>query len=328
MAIDRAGVSALIPEDVSREIIQGITERSAVFQLGRRLPNMSRAQQRIPVLSTLPSVSFVTGDTGRKSVTQMAWSNKYLDAEELAVIVPVPEAVYEDADYDLWAEVRPRIEEAVGAAIDAAIFYGVNAPNAWPDDLLTAATAAGNTVALGTGSDVYDDIMGIDGVIAKVEEDGYMVNGHAAAMGLRAQLRSLRDSNTGVPIFNQSVQGPTRYELDGSPIFFPRNGVMDPDDALLFSGDFTQLVYAMRTDIQFKIFDQGIIQDTDESILHNLMQEDMIAMRVRMRLAWQVPNPINLVNNTSTRFPFAVLTPADAGDGGDGDGDGGGDGDG
>ena len=39
----------------------------------------------------------------------------------------------------------------------------------------------------------------------------------------------------------------------------------------------------------------------------------MVALRVVMRLGWQVPNPLNNVNtNAGTRYPFAVLLPAGA----------------
>ena len=108
-SIDRDGAEALIPEDVAREIVQSAPEQSAILQLARRLPNMTRAQQRMPVLSVLPQAYFVTGDTGLKQTTKQAWANKYLNAEEIAVISPIPEAVLDDSDYDIWAEVRPRI---------------------------------------------------------------------------------------------------------------------------------------------------------------------------------------------------------------------------
>ena len=45
---------------------------------------------------------------------------------------------------------------------------------------MTTATDAGAIVTL--GSDLYDSILGEGGVIAKVEESSYFVNGHMADM--------------------------------------------------------------------------------------------------------------------------------------------------
>lgn len=320
--ISRSGSTALMPEDVSREIIQGAVEQSAVLSLSRRLPNMSNKQRRMPVLSSLPTAYFVDGDTGLKQTSEVAWANKYIDAEELAVIVPIPEAVLDDADYDIWGEVRPRIAEAIGVAIDQAIMFGTNAPAAWPDDLLTAATAAANVVDESTqvalDEDLYDIILGANGVIGKVEADGFMVNGHVAAMSMRGKLRGLRErvydgTSTvagGAPIFTTSMQGGNSYLLDGSPIAFPRNGAINPATALMFSGDWNQLVYAMRQDITYKILTEAVLQDGAGNIVYNLAQQDMVALRAVLRLGWQVPNPINRVQAVeANRYPFAVLVP-------------------
>ncbi len=314
--INRTGAEALMPEEYSREIIQGAIENSAVLSLGTKLPNMSRQQRRLPVLSSLPTAYFLNAgqspsDTNFKKTTNMAWANKYIDAEEIAVIVPIPENVLDDSDYDIWGEVKPRLLEAIGVTIDGAVFYGTNAPNVWPGDIVTAATAASNVLTLGTNGDLYDDIMGESGLLSMVEADGYMVNGHVGAMTMRAKLRGLRTTD-GVPIFTRSMQEGNRYELDGEPIHFPRNGAVDATKSLLIAGDWKQLVYAIRKDITTKLLTEAVIQDpADGSIVYNLAQQDMVALRVVMRLGWQVPNPINRMQQTEKdRYPFAVLTPA------------------
>lgn len=320
--VSRDDASALIPEDVSAQIIQNVPAASAVMSLARRLPNMSRRQRRLPVLSALPTAYFVNGDTGLKQSTEMAWSNKYITAEELAAIVPIPEAVLDDADYPIWDEVRPRIEEAMGVAFDAAVLHGTNAPSSWPSDLATAAASASNSVDLSTqvaaGEDLYDVLLGDGGVVSLLEADGYMATGHIAAMSMRGKLRGLREkvydgSSTaalGAPIFTRSMQDGTRYELDGEPIFFAQNGALDASSVLMFSGDFSQLVYAMRQDITFKVLTEAVIQDGAGNIVYNLAQQDMVALRVVMRLGWQVPNPINRVQATeASRYPFAILVP-------------------
>lgn len=306
---DRTAAAALIPESVTREIIQSVPEQSAVMRFARRLPNMTRAQLRMPVLAGLITANFVTGDTGRKQTSEMTWANKYINAEELAVIVPIPEKVLDDVDYDLWGEIRPRIIEAFGKAFDQAVLFGTNAPSDWPDDLLTGATAAGHAITAGGLGDIYDDIMGIGGTIALVEEDGYMVSGHVAALTMRARLRALRDLQ-GQPIFVRTIQSATPYELDGVPVDFPRNGAMDATQALMFSGDWSQLVYSIRQDVTYKILDQAVIDDGAGNIVYNLPQQDMIALRAVMRLGWQLPNPLNPINPTeATRYPFSVLLP-------------------
>lgn len=307
--IDRDDSNALIPEDVSKEIIQGIPQYSSIMSLATRAPNMSRKQRRIPVLSTLPTAYFVDGDTGLKQTTEQTWGNKYFEAEELAVIIPIPEAVLDDTDYDVWGEIKPRIMEAFGLAFDQAVFFGTNAPSSWPTDVLTGATTAGNVVALGTNTDLYEDLLGEGGVISLLEADGYMARGHVATMSMRGKYRGLRDAQ-GQPLFKNSMQQGTQYDLDGAPIYFPENGAMDVTKALQISGDFKQLLYAMRQDITYKVLDQAVIQDNTGAIVYNLAQQDMVALRAVMRLAWQIPNPINRLNiDEETRYPFAILTP-------------------
>lgn len=305
--IDRTGAQALVPEDASREIIQGVPEQSAIMRLARRLPNMSTDQRRMPVLSNLLTAYFVTGDTGLKQTTQAAWENKYINAEELAVIVPIPENVLADTNYDVWGEIRPRIMEAFGYAFDQAVMYGTNAPDDWPTDLLAGAVAAGNSVTLGTGADLYDDIMGVGGVISKVEDDGYMVTGHVGAMSMRSRLRGLRDAN-GVPIFVRTMQGATQYELDGAPMEFPSSVIAG--SSLLLSGDFKQVVYSIRQEITYKMLTEAVITDAAGNIVINLAQQDMVALRAVMRLGWQLPNPLNRYQQTeASRYPIAALLP-------------------
>lgn len=305
--IDRTGADSLIPEERAREIIQGTVAQSAVLSMGRRLPNMSSRTYRMPVLDMLPLAYFVNGDTGSKKTTKMAWDKKIITAEEIAVIVPIPEAVLDDSDYDIWAEVRPRVQEAFGKVIDAAIMFDTNAPDSWRDGVVKTATTAGNVVTLSAGDDLYDKIMSEDGVIAAVEGDGYFVNGHMADISMRAKLRGLKDS-TGNPIFKSDMQNGTNYSLDGSLIQFPNNGAFDKSKALMVSGDFSQLVYSIRQDITFKLFTEGVVQNTDGTIAYNLMQQDMVALRAVMRLGWEIPNPINSIQPTkASRCPFAVL---------------------
>ena len=305
--IDRSGAESLISVQEANEIIQGVVTQSAVLQRGRKLANMTARQYKMPVLDMLPIAYFVNGDTGQKQTTKQAWDKKFIVAEEIAVIVPVPEAVLDDSDYDIWGEVRPRIVEAFGKKIDGAVLFGTDKPSSWRNDIVATATAANAVVTLGSADNLYDKIMGEDGSIALVENSGYFVNGHMADISMRAKLRGLKNSN-GDPLFKSDMQSNTTYSLDGSPMNFPNNGSFDKSKALMISGDFSQLVYSIRQDITFKLFTEGVVQNTDGSIAYNLMQNDMVALRAVMRLGWEIPNPINSVQENKTkRCPFSVL---------------------
>lgn len=58
-SISRTDLSGLIPEPVTREIIQGVAQGSAVLSMGRRLPNMTSKTQSMNVLDMLPTAYWV-----------------------------------------------------------------------------------------------------------------------------------------------------------------------------------------------------------------------------------------------------------------------------
>jgi HK97 family phage major capsid protein len=315
----RAEVSALIPEDVSRDIIKSVPKINPLMQLARQLPNMSAAQVRMPMFGASPYAYFVSGDTGLKQTTEVDWTNKYIDAEEIAVILPIPLAVVDDVDYDIWGESKPEIEMAFSRTIWGAVAYGTNIPATWTTDLggaglVTVATAAGNVASIAGFSDLYEAIAGesadgaADGQLMRLEADGYMATGHVAATALRGRLRNCR-STDGVPLFTTAPQDATRYEIDGAPTYFPTDGSVSAAQALDIVGQWDQLVYAIRQDMTYQIFTEGVISDATGHIVLNLMQQDSAALRCVMRLGFAMPNPPNKMNETdATRCPFSLLT--------------------
>jgi HK97 family phage major capsid protein len=309
MPITRDQAAALIQEQLVTTIFQDVPKQSAVLPLMRQLPNMTSKQTKIPVLDMLPMAYWVNGDTGFKQTSQQAWDNVYMTAAELAVIVPIPEAVMSDSSYDILGEVTPRINEAMGQRIDQAIAFGINRPNEWQTDIITRARNAGNNVS---GGITYDTLLGSGGLISKVEDTGHMVNGIIASVKTRSALRGIKDTS-GHPLFMSDMKAATPYTLDGTPIAFPMNGSFDNSVALMVAGDFSQAVYAMRQDVTVKILDQGVIQDpVTKAIVYNLAQQDMIALRVVMRLGWALPNYATRMDEDRSAVPFAYMEPSTA----------------
>lgn len=304
--ITRTGVASLIPTEYSNQIIQDAVEESAVLRMATRLPNMTSAMLSMPVLSSLPMAYFVNGDTGMKQTTKAEWDSKIITAEEIAVIVPVPDAVLADSQFDVWGQVQPLVRQAFGKVIDAAILHGTNKPASWPTGIVTDAREKGNTVTATT--DAYKDIMESDGLIAKVEDNGFLVNGFLGSMKSRSYLRGARGED-GQPIFRAGMNDGTTYQLDGNRIEFPRNGSMTADGPLLIAGDWSKLVYAIRQDMTVTRTNQAVITDAEGKVVLNLYQQDMTALRFVMRLGWQLPNPASSAG-IENPYPFGVLLPA------------------
>lgn len=308
----RTDSQALVPEEVSRIMLGKATQDSAVLSLFRRIP-VSRNQIRFPIMSALPIAYWVTGDTGLKQTTEMAWTNKFLNIEEIATIMPIPENVAADIEIDIWDNAEPYLREAFARVLDTAVFFGTNAPGSFPTNVVAAAVAAGNTVTTPTAAASAGGYLGdLDNVLAAVEEDGFDVSGYAASRSIRRYLRAARDT-TGQALDVGRVSGDLN-QLDGVPISYPMRGLWPTGGGAgtnteLIAGDFaTQFVVAVREDITMKMLTEAVIQDNTGAIVYNLPQQDMIALRLTFRVGWQVANTINNDNtNDATRYPAAVL---------------------
>lgn len=297
--IAKNDVNALMEEQVVSEIFKDVERESKVMSLFRRLPNMTSEKTKLRVSDSLPVAYFVDEGTnnGRKKLTNAAWKNVFLTAEELAVIVPIKENLLNDVDVDLWAEIKPQLVSAIAKTVDDAVFNGTGAPASWGAGIIPTIVAKSKNVTE-TGN-LYKDI---NDTMVKVEESGYDVNTLLGGVNLKGKFRMMTDS-TGQPLNTTEIGSLRREYLD--------NGAFDSSSATLIAGDFNQAVYAIRQDVTYKVLDQAIIQDpTSGEILYNLAQEDMVALRVTFRMGYAIPNPVNALDGTEERYPFAALVPA------------------
>jgi HK97 family phage major capsid protein len=306
---DSGDVAKLIPEYYATEIFKNLPQQSAAMTLFKHI-NLSTRIFNQPVLSALPVAYFVNGDTGMKQTTEMAWANKVMTVEEIATIVPIPINVIEDTSLDMWAEIRPNLEEAIARTLDAAVFFGTAKPASWPVGIVPAAVAAGNYVDRVPGDTSVNLVDKISDVWVKVEASGYDVNGMIAPRALKGTFRKFRDT-TGQRLMDfesNTYEGvTTRFPMDG---LWPTGATPPGLYPQVVAGDFTRGILGVRKDITFELFREGVVTDnsTPPVIMFNLMQQDMVAMRVTARFAWQTANPINFNQATeANRYPFAVL---------------------
>lgn len=306
--IGRADVTdAIIPDQVVSEIIQEAPKSSVLLSRARRV-SMSSKKAKQPVLSSLPNAYWVNGDDGMKQTSKADWKNVYITAEELAVIVPIPDALIDDANIPLWEQVRPLLAEAIGTSVDSAGLFGINKPASWPKGIVPSAIEAGNTVAKLTCDDIAADVAALN---QKIAEQGYGVNGFASKPGMQWELVGLRSSQ-GAPIYTPSLSSGAPSGLYGYPLNESDNGAWDAEQAELLAADWSKFVIGIRQDITYDLFKEGVISDDDGKIIINLMQQDMKALRVVFRVGFQVAKPVTRLAGDKG-YPAGVITPAGTG---------------
>lgn len=306
--ISKANAEALLARQDVNEIIEEAQRTSAALATFRTV-RMSAGTTRMPVLSALPTAGWVTDNTeaatSTKPTSSVAWKSKELIAEEIAVIVPIHENVFDDSSFNVWAEVRPLVAQEFGRVLDSAVLFGTNKPVTWVDaSLEDGARTAGNVRSAAAAGDLAEDV---NQVWATVEADGYDVNVQYAARSLRAQLRGLRDTN-GQPIYSTSLKSDgTSAAVYGEEIFYVTNGAWEPatagtpnTGATLIAGDRTKAILGVRQDMTFKILTEATVGG------YNLAEKDMIGLRAKLRVGFAVADPINPEGGAGA-YPFGIL---------------------
>lgn len=296
----REDALAVIVEQRSNEVIQAAVTQSVALRALRRV-NMGTKTFKMPILDTLPRAEWLSADDSKKPTTRIDYAMVEMTAEEIAAIAVIPENVLDDSAINLWADVRARVAEAIGAAIDAAVFFGDGAPPSFPaGGLVGRARATGHEYAPGADEDLAEQM---NQAMALVEADGYNPRQAFSSRVLRPQLRGLRDGG-GSPLYVTSIRdGVAEDSLYGVPIDYVVNGTWDAAESTMLVGDPSLAIIGVRQDITAKMLDQATVGNI------NLAEQDCLALRVKARFAFLVTAPRGL-GQSDTPFPFATVTPA------------------
>lgn len=304
--ITRSDVDARIPEDVSDAMLTSLEAQSVALNTFQRIP-VAGAQTRFPILSSLPMAQWVAGETGLKQTSDVGWANKYLNIEELAVIVPIPESTLDDASFDVWGSIKPLIEASMARKFDEAVFFGTDAPATFPTSIAASAIAVSNSIKRGTNAQNAGGLQkDFSQLFGKMESDGFRARAGTFDIGVAGALREIYDTtgaNQSVQVSPNNIFGITpSFQMDGLWPTPADNSV----EGIVF--DPNEFVVGVRQDITYKVLDQAVIQDASGAIVFNLAQQDMVALRVVFRGGWQAKNTINFQEPVEgQRYPAAVL---------------------
>ena len=308
MAITNSSV--VLPVEYGREVIRGVLGRSKALELGRRLPDMVGKTYKLNVFSNLPVSGWVKNQTTpdgapdeikNKPVSQLAWNGVDLVAEEIAVIIPI--AINTIKDLSNWIDLLPYVSEQVEGAfqqvIDATAFFGVDSPYANFDGIVAGATVAGATVDWDgeAGLSFYN---AINDAMEYVENSGYVPTAILGGPSLNSAFRKT--------ITTLGILAGDQGEIGALPRHVDLTGGFNQGSAFAIVGDFRYFVYSFREEMEARVLEEATIVDPSTgATLYNLAQQDMIAIRFTMRLGMALPNPVNRVNSTAKRYPFAII---------------------
>jgi HK97 family phage major capsid protein len=250
---------------------------------------MTTAQASIPVLSALPTARFLTGVGARKPVTEMKWSSDHIVAEELAAILPLPTAWLDDSQFNIWAEIRPRLAEACAQAIDLAVLTGLGAPASFPPGGVLA--LAGPPIAAQPPPGQPDIVEAVSRAMQKIEDSGLDVNGFAARSTVRGAFRGVR-TTTGEWLVWAPDEPGAPPNMFGSPLTYTVMGLGALTNPDLIAGDWSALVVGLRQDMRFDISNEGVLYDDDGKVVASAFQDDLSLMRVYMRLGCAIGRPL------------------------------------
>ena len=325
--------AVVLPIEYGREIIRGVIGRSKALELGRRLPDMRGKTYKLNVNANLPVAGWVKNGTNptsegaeinRKPISYYAFEGVELVAEELAVIVPISENTLQDVEdfgIELASELQEQVVGAFQDAIDSAVFFGVGTPwgtqSGFPvsGGLVAGCTNASATVIWdGQGGTSWYNA--INDAMTLVEKSGYLPNAILGAPSMNSAFRGAI-TTLGINVADQGDIGRLARHIDYT-------GGFNDSVAFALVGDFRYLVYSFRQEMTMKLLTESVIQDpTSGSILYNLSQQDMVALRFVMRLGFALPNPVNRVSGTlasdgaylekgASAYPFAIITKTNA----------------
>lgn len=300
--ITRSDVATIIQEAYAHTLLQAAIQGSTALQAFPTVP-LGTKITHLPVLATLPTAGWVSeaaDSTGVKPQSTVSWQDRTLVVEELAVIIPIHEDVLHDCTEDVLSDIAALGGQAIGKALDQAVFFGTNKPASWVSPaLLPAAVAASQSFEVTGGHANSNDLVGASNQAAEaIALAGWAPDTLVSNLALRYQVANLRDS-LGQPIFRED-------SFNGFKTYFNRNGAWDPTSAHMFIVDSARVRIGVRQDITVKYLDQATLTTGDTQF--NLAERDHVALRLKARFAYVLGTAATPMGN-SPKVPVAAVVP-------------------
>jgi HK97 family phage major capsid protein len=283
-----AGVSALLPKDISSEIWANAVNDSVIMRAARQIA-LPGSGITIPMITGDATADWVN-ETDEKPVSDSTVSSKSITPYKLAVIEVFSDEFRRDLPA-LYAELARRLPSALGRKFDSTILHGT-APGS-NFDVLTGSTA----VAI-DGTDTLGDLVtalttigsaggDLSHWLVSPQVEGTLMTAKDGA-GNYAFLRDVRNETGSIgSVFGRDV-------LRSSSVY---NNPATGADVVGFAGDFARsAVWGSVEGISVDISNQATVNKGGTQL--NLWQRNMFAIRCEVEVGFAVRNGAHFVKLT------------------------------
>ncbi|QBJ83523.1 phage major capsid protein [Bacillus subtilis] len=294
-ALMQDAVNGKVPSEQGTLVLKEFMTQSAVTKLAK-YEEMTKPEKEFTYLASGPGAYWV-GEGDRIQTSKAQWLTAKMISKKLGVIIPVSKEFLRYSVTDFFTQMRSSIAEAFAIKFDQAALFGVDSPFGQGVSVFEKIKESGNTVALNSLGNLYDEL---NGVMALVEDADKDVNGFTTTRRFRQKLRGTKDGN-GLPIFNDATGGATQQAL-GLPIGYVDSKSWDYEKAALLAADWNYTRYGIPQGMEYKISEDATlttIVDADGNPI-NLYERDMVALRVTQQVGFM----------TLTDHAFAAIIPA------------------
>jgi len=283
-----AGVSALLPKEISSEIWANAVSDSLIMRTARRI-NLPGSGVTIPLITGDVTANWVN-ETDEKPVSDATISNKSITPYKLAVIETFSNEFRRDLP-GLYAELARRLPYALGRKFDSTIFNGT-APGS-NFDVLTGSTAVAldSTDTIGDLATALTTVGAAGGDVSHwliaPQAEGTIMTAKDGA-GNYAFLRDARTDTGAIgSIFGRDV-------LKSASVY--DNPATGPD-VVGFAGDFANsAIWGSVEGIKVSISDQATVNKGGTQL--NLWQRNMFAVLAEIEVGFVVRNGAHFVKLT------------------------------
>lgn len=286
--------SGLVHPDVVGEIIGQAIEDSAIQKLAKSVP-LPLTGSTLITQTTRPEAG-VVGEGQAKPVTSIGLGGKPIKPIKVAAIIRWSEEMARTNPNGVIALIQEQLAGAITRAFDLAVLHGRSTSGAAIPgvEFINQTT---NRVELGTTpvnkGGLRSDLLAGVGLVEEADAS-YLVNGFAAAPGLRSKLLRAVDGS-GKPLYSQGLGlGTTTGEILELPAIVSQAvsgkiGQNADAKTRAFAGDWSKLVYGFAQDITFKFSNEATITDGAETV--NLWQTNQEAVLCEASFGWALTDP-------------------------------------